>query len=539
MTLKRPRRAIGLVRQRVLLLGATAALWATVLVTVARAQEQRYDLLYDLPGRDGRGAATMAGGSDLNGDSYSDYLVHYAGIKVGSFYRLPTLVIFSGLDGHPLWHHDEDLPDTYPLAWTSDLGDVDGDGREDIVVGNPSVPSPSGNGLGRVEVLQCDSGSKIWERYADDGASLGYQVKAAGDLNGDGRSEVLCQYYVYPNEGVTVLSGLDGSDLYHYGGGNMDLDQALFVGTGDVDLDGFPDFAIAAFDQPPAGTVWIYSGATGQMLWQIEPIMAGEHFGPYVTGPGDLDGDGNADVVFPGRHAVYAYSGPKGTALWAAPYVDGAQGLGPVSQTSDDDGDGVPEILATHRNRDYTLKDGVAVFSGRTGRFLTLVFDTRPKRDYFGSEVHGTGDVNGDGLGDWIVRETDYTEGEYRGFGRPVIVARNSLRAVEGTPMRDDPYLQLAVPSQPYATFALLFALSAESGVPLGTRTIPLDGDALFRQFIEHPLFGKLDANGEASIQFARHGWPPLDVSCCAIVLDGAAPLGVRTISNSASLPVR
>jgi hypothetical protein len=83
--------------------------------------------------------------------------------------------------------------------------------------------------------------------------------------------------------------------------------------------------------------------------------------------------------------------------------------------------------------------------------------------------------------------------------------------------------------------------LSGEEGVPLASRRIPLDPDALFLWSMAHPYWATLDAMGEARVALDEPLLNDLpvtaEISTAAIVMDPLAPYGVRTISNRVILP--
>lgn len=148
------------------------------------------------------------------------------------------------------------------------------------------------------------------------------------------------------------------------------------VVLGDVDTDGHPDLA-ASFAQG----VEVVSGRTGRSLRRFDSVRDGwaEGLGCALVAPGDLDGDGTADIVM-GQYdtcvylgAVIAKSGRDGHEIWRqqGDETDDQHHLGyRIAVLGDVDGDHVSDLLAgTLHGR--AGKPGLAVLiSGARGRIL-------------------------------------------------------------------------------------------------------------------------------------------------------------------------
>jgi hypothetical protein len=216
-------------------------------------------------------------------------------------------------------------------------------------------------------------------------------------------------------------------------GGQWDLLQRLDGGSagdnfgfsvaaaGDVDGDGVGDLLIGAIDTNPgglqyAGSAFVYSGATGGLLHRFDGAAAYDGFGFSVAGPGDLDGDGFADLLIgangaaPGGRllagSVYAYSGADGSLLhrFDGPVAGDRLG-GSVAGTGDLDGDALPDLILGANGADPggRIAAGSAfVVSGATGLLLHR-FDGPAAGDALGNAVADAGDVDGDGVSDLVV----------------------------------------------------------------------------------------------------------------------------------------
>src|SRR5262249_48623946 len=130
--------------------------------------------------------------------------------------------------------------------------------------------------------------------------------------------------------------------------------------AGDVDGDGVPDILVGApatvtsgvYD---SGAAYLYSGSSGLLLRRIEGLLGGQH-GTSVGSVGDIDGDGRADFAVSGdavrdstgttAGSVYVYSGATGSLLFNLFGTDNNEGFGSaIASLGNVDGDGVPDIL--------------------------------------------------------------------------------------------------------------------------------------------------------------------------------------------------
>jgi len=97
-----------------------------------------------------------------------------------------------------------------------------------------------------------------------------------------------------------VFSGVDGSVLYNLLGlGNEFAFGSSVSGAGDVNGDGFDDVIVGdpiAFSSSfvNAGSTRVFSGVDGSLLYNL---FGGDEFGTSVSGAGDVNGDGFADLL--------------------------------------------------------------------------------------------------------------------------------------------------------------------------------------------------------------------------------------------------
>lgn len=252
-------------------------------------------------------------------------------------------------------------PALYGIA-VGGAGDIDGDGRDDVMVG-AAVPAPI-LGTGRVDVIRMPAGAvlfSIQQQAPDDGT--GFSVSRAGDVDADGHPDLLIGSMFSDQNGADsglarIFSGADGTLLRTIKAGSAGgLFGLSCTDAGDWNGDGYDDVAIAApltkVQGVPSGGVWVFSGATGLILKQSFGA-AGSNHGMALDASRDFDGDGRRDLVI-GEPAA-APSGPdsgrvvvvSGAASATLLTIDGALAGGTFGQSAaaldDVNGDGAPDL---------------------------------------------------------------------------------------------------------------------------------------------------------------------------------------------------
>jgi len=338
--------------------------------------------------------------ADVDGDSDLDLAAGNNGIN-SLYLNEGTADPFSGVAGLDI---SSDAHDTYSVA----LGDVDGDGDLDLVVGNEA----------QANRLYLNNGTSI-PFLGVSGLEISSDVHwtwsiALGDVDGDGDLDLVAgNYYqtnrLYLNNGTYFpFLGVAGLNI------SSDVHNTFPVVLGDVDGDGDLDLIAGNWNQTNRlylnnGTADPFGGVAGT------DISSDAHY-TFTVVLGDVDGDGDLDLVagnYDQTNRLYLNNGT------ADPFsgVAGTDISSDVHNTrsvafADVDGDGDLDLVAGNKaqtNRLY-LNNGTAdPFSGVTGADIS-------------SDAHWTysvalGDVDGDGDLDLVAGNLPQTNRLYLNNG--------------------------------------------------------------------------------------------------------------------------
>ncbi|UXI69685.1 integrin alpha [Tahibacter amnicola] len=370
----------------------------------------------------------VSGAGDVNGDHIADIIVgaYHAttsnGAEAGASY-----IIFGRATGFPATLNVSTLNGTNGVRLEGDAGeysgravasagDINGDGLGDTIIG--AYHSGDGHSVGSSYVVFGKSGAfpatiNLKSMNSSSGFRLsgngpgdlsGISVGSAGDLNGDGRSDLLIgaigtdnhgessgsTYVVYGRNnfpGNVPLNSLNPNTGFRVDGeAEGDRSGISVNAAGDVNGDGIGDLIIGAYLADPHGS---YSGRTyvvfgrqgglptdlplnsidGVNGFRLNGASDGDVAGTSVSRAGDVNGDGIADILIGAPKAD-----PGGVEAGRAYIMFGKRGAFPATV----------EMSSLH---------------GTTG----MVINGASGGDYAGQTVGAAGDLNGDGLGDVVL----------------------------------------------------------------------------------------------------------------------------------------
>ncbi len=346
--------------------------------------------MIDGPSEKGMFGHSVAGAGDIDGDGFDDVIV--SGHSIGGNGMGAVLVCFGaagGLDpSRDWWFHNTEFATGFGHQ-VAGIGDVNADGFADIAFGITTRIRDGGTGNTGFAVAFLGSPAGLgaqqdWEAFEDSPeTALGFSIAAAGDVNGDGYDDVIVGAPGYRNDGAPDAFFGRGRVLLYLGG---------------------PD------------------GLSREPVWSAGEGRESFGFGWSVSGAGDLNGDGYADLVvgYPqystslpsvGRAYVY-YGGPDGpstTADWTITGTQEGQQVGlSVHAAGDVNGDGLDDlVIAGNETSNGQDKEGVVLVFHGSPRGLGLqpawAFEPNQVNFLLGHSVASAGDVNGDGYGDLVM----------------------------------------------------------------------------------------------------------------------------------------
>jgi Ca2+-binding RTX toxin-like protein len=372
----------------------------------------------------------IAAAGDINGDGVDDLVIGAQAASPNGGSSGAAWVLFgkntavagdfaasvslSGLNGTTGFQINGEAVGNQTGATVAGVGDVNGDGFDDVVVTAYRAPNNSLTGATYVVFGHAGGFTANLELGALDGSN-GFQINGpsaqgisgwsvdGGDFNHDGVGDLLigafgtssyagAAYVLYGRKTSVAgnfaanveLSGLNGSNGFRLTAGAAQRVGYSLSSAGDVNGDGVEDMIVGAYYADGGGTnsgaayvvfgkdtatagafaaSFDLTGLNGANGFRIDGL-AGENLGRAVAGAGDLNGDGLDDLIV-GTYFPNAYSG---------------------------------RVYIVYGRQSFGASVSVASLNGTTG----LRIDAEAAGDHFGSDV-AVGDFNGDGLADLLI----------------------------------------------------------------------------------------------------------------------------------------
>lgn len=400
------------------------------------------------PDRSSMAGRAVAGARDLDGDGKDDLLTG-AEYRIYAVYGVPSGEgELSDAGGVLVGADDSNIGSVL-----AGVGDVDGDGLDDVLVGS-LASSRAFLVFGPIsgELSEADASAQ------GDDDDLGEAVAGTGDIDGDGLADLLLGAPSMTGESASTTGACATEDDEYadgqYAGGalllvgeaarTLDISDpearllgedggdsvgVALAGLGDVDGDGVPDLLIGAPGQCAAGA-WagtayvVYGPVHGDLSLadadaRINGAGAEELIGSNLAPAGDVNGDGRPDLLLSDEQSAF----PVGEAfLFEAPYassadlsaadavfegLDGENGMGTsLSTAGDQDRDGYDDVLIGYYYPTILLYHG-PISGHHSWRGADILIS--PAGDW--NSPNGTalaGDLDADGLPDLALGAPGY-----------------------------------------------------------------------------------------------------------------------------------
>ena len=359
-----------------------------------------------------------ASDADPNGKSYAgeSYVVFGSDSTFNSSLDLSSL---DGTNGFVINGIDEwDKSGTS----VSGAGDINADGIDDLIIGADGADPDGNNGAGEsyvvfgsdstfnssLDLSSLDGTSGFVINGIDKWDNSGGSVSSAGDINADGIDDLIIGAFIgdpngksYAGESYVVfgsdstfnssldLSSLDGTNGFVINGIDSEQESGSSVSSaGDVNADGIDDFIISAKYATPdgkngAGESYVVFGSDstfnssldlssldGTNGFVINGIDSEDNSGTSVSGAGDVNADGIDDLII------------------------GASGADPNGEYRAGE-----SYVVFGSNSTFNSSLDLSSLDGTNG----FVINGIDERDCSGSSVSDAGDINADGIDDFII----------------------------------------------------------------------------------------------------------------------------------------
>ncbi len=400
-------------------------------------------------------ARIVGSAGDVNGDGFDDFLIGATGVATNGVNSGAAYVVFgqagpftspielSALNGTNGFAMRGEATGNYVGFTLSGAGDFNGDGFADIILSSLKLNAPGQAGTAYIVFGKANFASPI-ELSSLNGAEgfkllatassilSGLTVGAAGDVNGDGFSDVVVgapsfttgaltqqglAYVVFGRATAPVapldLGTLNGANGFTVSGTKKFESLGLRVSGADVNADGFSDVIVGTSTSTDPDAFVVYGHAGNFVPTLLDTNLTGVAGfsitgggADQVSGAGDVNGDGIPDLLI------------------------GAAGANALGQST-----GAAFVVFGKAGTTFGAKVDLTKLDGTNG----FRIDGRVARGYAGGSVSAAGDVNGDGFDDVILGaaftdQRGFQNGEaYVVFGRAAFAPSLNVGALNGT----------------------------------------------------------------------------------------------------------
>ena len=348
---------------------------------------------------------------DVDGDKISDFTTSAPTYQVNG-QPAGRVYVYSSKSGKLLWAQTGQPGESLGMGveWA---GDTNADGIPDVVAGAPT---------GDKAYVYSGKDGKVLLRLAASGSGEGFgtHVSTVGDVNGDKHDDVLIgapgnntsgqgagRAYIFSGKDGSFLLSIDGekaNDAYGYAVAGYKDKKHSFIIVG------------APGGGPKnTGRVYVYEGLSRKPKFVFDSDETGGRFGGmFLSVVGDVNGDkvpdiyasdwqNNAKGISTGR--IYIYSGKDGQQLFVLTGETQFDGFGiGVADAGDVNRDGYADLIIGAWQHSSAARSGgkVYLYSGKD-RSLLQTYTGRIPGETFGFDATGMGDVDGDGVIDFLL----------------------------------------------------------------------------------------------------------------------------------------